>query len=74
LTDELAQMRERLATRVLAAHHVRAWSEAGRPGRAGLHIDAYPRSPACFSADETRLPGGALITDRPGTRFAVYHD
>jgi protein-L-isoaspartate(D-aspartate) O-methyltransferase len=55
------------------AAHVEAWSQAGRPGLAGLHIDAYPRSGADFSADETP-PGDALIMERPGTRFAVYHD
>jgi protein-L-isoaspartate(D-aspartate) O-methyltransferase len=52
------------------AGHVQAWSEAGRPGRAGLHIDAYPRS----SADVPRPARDALIMERPGTRFAVYHD
>ena len=28
------------------AAHVQAWSEAGRPGIAGLHVDAYPRAAA----------------------------
>jgi protein-L-isoaspartate(D-aspartate) O-methyltransferase len=56
------------------AAHVEAWSQAGRPGIANLHIDAYPRSRASFSADETPPPGDALIMERPGTRFAVYHD
>jgi protein-L-isoaspartate(D-aspartate) O-methyltransferase len=60
------------------AAHVEAWSQAGRPGIASLHIDAYPRSRAFFSADfsadETPPPGDALIIERPGTRFAVYHD
>ena len=60
------------------AAHVEAWSQAGRPGIASLHIDAYPRSRASlsadFSADETPPPGDALIMERPGTRFAVYHD
>jgi protein-L-isoaspartate(D-aspartate) O-methyltransferase len=52
------------------AAHVQAWGEAGRPGIAGLHVDAYPRT----SADQPRPPGDALIMERPGTRFAVYHD
>jgi protein-L-isoaspartate(D-aspartate) O-methyltransferase len=56
---------------------VQAWSKMGRRGIAGLHIDAYPRSPAAHapcSADEPHPPGDALIMERPGTRFAVYHD
>jgi len=54
--------------------HVQAWGQAGRRGIATLHVDAYPRSAAPFSADETHLPGDALIMERPGTRFVVYHD
>jgi len=50
--------------------HVQAWGEAGRPGLAGLHIDAYPRA----SADVPPLTCDAMIMERPGTRFAVYHD
>jgi protein-L-isoaspartate(D-aspartate) O-methyltransferase len=71
---QAAQLAADLATQV------QAWGEAGRPGLAGLHIDAYPRSPAAaassptFSGDETHPPGEALIMERPGTRFAVYHD
>ena len=52
------------------AAHIQAWSEAGRPGIAGLHVDAYPRA----AADQPEPPGDALIMERPGTRFAVYHD
>jgi protein-L-isoaspartate(D-aspartate) O-methyltransferase len=52
------------------AAHVRAWDEAGRRGIARLHVDAYPRS----SAEAPRPTGDALIMERPGTRFAVYHD
>ena len=52
------------------AAHVQAWGEAGRPGITGLHVDAYPRT----SADQPQPPGDALIMERPGTRFAVYHD
>jgi hypothetical protein len=33
-------------------------------------VDAYPRT----SADQPQPPGDALIMERPGTRFAVYHD
>jgi protein-L-isoaspartate(D-aspartate) O-methyltransferase len=51
------------------AAHVRAWGEAGRPGIAGLHIDAYPRS----VPEDPHLAADALIMERPGTRFAVYH-
>ena len=52
------------------AAHVQAWGEAGQPGIAGLHVDAYPRS----SADAPRPVADALIMERPGMRFAVYHD
>jgi protein-L-isoaspartate(D-aspartate) O-methyltransferase len=52
----------------LAAHLV-TWDQAGQPGVAGLHVDAYPRS----SADEPDPACEALIIERPGTRFAVYH-
>jgi protein-L-isoaspartate(D-aspartate) O-methyltransferase len=55
------------------AAHVRAWGDAGRPGIAGLHVDAYPRA-AATGAEQPRPPGDALIIERPGTRFAVYHD
>jgi protein-L-isoaspartate(D-aspartate) O-methyltransferase len=55
------------------AAHVEAWGEAGRPGIAGLHIDAYPRAPAADPPDRPQ-PGDALIMERPGTWFAVYHD
>jgi protein-L-isoaspartate(D-aspartate) O-methyltransferase len=52
------------------AAHVQAWGEAGRPGITGLHVDAYPQT----SADQPPPAGDALIMERPGTRFAVYHD
>jgi protein-L-isoaspartate(D-aspartate) O-methyltransferase len=52
------------------AAHVQAWGEAGRPGLAGLHIDAYPRSSADIPAPDRDV----MIMERPGTRFAVYHD
>jgi protein-L-isoaspartate(D-aspartate) O-methyltransferase len=52
------------------AAHTQAWDEAGRRGIARLHVDAYPRS----FADAPRPTGDALIVERPGTRFAVYHD
>jgi protein-L-isoaspartate(D-aspartate) O-methyltransferase len=52
------------------AAHVQAWGEAGQPGIAGLHVDAYPRS----SADDPRVIRDALVMERPGMRFAVYHD
>ena len=52
------------------AAHVQAWDQAGQPGAARLHVDAYPRS----SPDEPVLPaaGDALLIERPGTRFMVY--
>ena len=53
------------------AAHIQAWGDAGRPGITGLHVDAYPRSPAAEPPDR---PGDALIMERPGTWFAVYHD
>ncbi len=52
------------------AAHVEAWDEAGLPGIAGLHIDAYPRS----SADDPHPVADAMIVERPATRFAVYRD
>jgi protein-L-isoaspartate(D-aspartate) O-methyltransferase len=52
------------------AAHVEAWGEAGLPGIAGLHIDAYPRS----SRDDSDPVGDAMIMERPATRFAVYRD
>ena len=52
------------------AAQVQAWDQAGQPGAARLHVDAYPRS----SADEPAPPGGdALVIERPATRFLVYH-
>jgi hypothetical protein len=68
LSDELAQMRERLAAELAA--HILTWGEADRPGFIGLHVDGYPRS----APDQPQWPGNALIMERPGTRFAVYHD
>ncbi len=50
------------------AAHVQAWDLA-RPAMAGLHIDAYPRS----GPDEPPAVPGALIMERPGTRFLIYH-
>jgi protein-L-isoaspartate(D-aspartate) O-methyltransferase len=51
------------------AAHLAAWDQAGQPSVAALHVDAYPRS----SPDEPELPPEALIIERAGTRFAVYH-
>jgi protein-L-isoaspartate(D-aspartate) O-methyltransferase len=56
------------------ASHIQTWGEAGRPGIAGLHVDAYPRARAADPADRPRRPGDALIMERPATWFAVYHD
>jgi len=53
------------------AGQVRAWDQAGQPGAARLHVDAYPRA----SADEPAPAAGSdvLVIERPATRFAVYH-
>jgi protein-L-isoaspartate(D-aspartate) O-methyltransferase len=51
------------------AAHVQAWDQAGQPGAARLHVDAYPRS----SPDEPAPGRGALLIERPATRFVVYH-
>jgi len=50
------------------AAQVRAWDEAGRPGPAGLHVDAYPRS----SPDRPYPLRDELVIERPATRFVVY--
>jgi protein-L-isoaspartate(D-aspartate) O-methyltransferase len=59
-----------LAARLAA--HVQAWDQAGQPGPAGLHVDAYPRSSAAEPGDLEPARGGLLI-ERPSTRFVVYH-
>jgi protein-L-isoaspartate(D-aspartate) O-methyltransferase len=59
-----------LAARLAA--HVQAWDQAGQPGPAGLHVDAYPRSSAAEPGDLGPVPGG-LVIERPSTRFVVYH-
>jgi protein-L-isoaspartate(D-aspartate) O-methyltransferase len=51
------------------AAHTRAWDEAGRPGVAGLRVDAYPRPAAGAPAPDR----GALVMERLFTRFVVYH-
>jgi protein-L-isoaspartate(D-aspartate) O-methyltransferase len=51
------------------AAHVEAWDLAGQPAIAGLHIDVYPRS----GPDEPPAIPGALIMERPGNRFLIYH-
>jgi protein-L-isoaspartate(D-aspartate) O-methyltransferase len=58
-----------LAARLAA--HVQAWDQAGQPGPAGLHVDAYPRSSAAEPDDLGPVRGGLLI-ERPSTRFVVY--
>jgi protein-L-isoaspartate(D-aspartate) O-methyltransferase len=49
---------------------VMAWDQAGQPGVAGLHVDAYPRS----AADEPDPVPGTLLIERTGTRFAVFRN
>ncbi len=51
------------------AAHVQAWDQARQPGAAGLHVNAYPRS----SPEEPAAVRGALLIERPWTRFVVYH-
>jgi protein-L-isoaspartate(D-aspartate) O-methyltransferase len=51
------------------AAHVQAWDQVGQPGAAGLNVDAYPRS----SPEEPAPVRGALLIERPWTRFVVYH-
>ena len=56
---------------------VRAWDEAGQPDATRLHVEAYPRSSPDLAEPGTGpgalAPGGALVIERPATRFAVYH-
>jgi protein-L-isoaspartate(D-aspartate) O-methyltransferase len=47
------------------AEAVRAWDTAGRPGAAGLRMDAYPAG-ADVPADTDK------VIDRPCTRFVLY--
>ncbi len=49
------------------AAHVLAWEQAGRPGAARLHVDAYPPS----RPSPPGVPAEALLIERPGTCFAV---
>jgi protein-L-isoaspartate(D-aspartate) O-methyltransferase len=50
------------------AAQVQAWGQAGQPGEAGLHVDAYPRS----SAAEPGPARNGLLIERSSTRFVVY--
>ena len=51
------------------AAQVRAWDQAGQPGVAGLHVDAWPRSSAAAPAPAR----DGLVIERPSMGFAVYH-
>ena len=51
------------------AAHVEAWDLASQPAIAGLHVDAYPRS----GPGRAPLVPDALIMERPGNRFLIYH-
>jgi protein-L-isoaspartate(D-aspartate) O-methyltransferase len=51
------------------AAHARAWDEAGRPGVAGMRVDAYPK-PAAGAPVAGR---GALVMERMFTWFVVHH-
>ncbi len=51
------------------AAHTREWDAAGRPGVAGLRVDAYPRPVA-----QAPVPGrSVLVMERMFTRFVVHH-
>ena len=55
---------------------VQAWDQAGQPDAARLHVDAYPRSSPDLAepgAERDAEPGGALLIERPATRFAIHH-
>jgi protein-L-isoaspartate(D-aspartate) O-methyltransferase len=56
------------------AAHVQAWHQAGQPDTEGLHVDAYPKAdgPADAQTLAAAFGPGAMVTDRPGTRFVVY--
>ena len=49
--------------------HVQAWDAAGQRNAAGLAIEAYPRS----APDQPGEAAGAVLIERPGTRFLVRH-
>jgi protein-L-isoaspartate(D-aspartate) O-methyltransferase len=51
------------------AAHIQAWDQAGQPGAAQLHVDAYRLG----GGGPDGIPEGALLIERPGTRLAVYH-
>jgi protein-L-isoaspartate(D-aspartate) O-methyltransferase len=57
---------DRLATEL--ADHVRAWDAAGRPGTAGLRVDAYPTS----TPDSGLAPG--TVIDKRHTRLVLSWD
>jgi protein-L-isoaspartate(D-aspartate) O-methyltransferase len=57
---------DRLATKL--ADHVRAWDAAGRPGTAGLRVDAYP-----VSTPDSELAPGTVI-DKRHTRLVLSWD
>ena len=51
---------------------VQAWDQAGQPDATRLHVDAYPRSSPDL-AEPGAEPSGALLIERPATRFAIHH-
>jgi protein-L-isoaspartate(D-aspartate) O-methyltransferase len=59
------------------AAHVQAWDQAGQRGVTGLWVEAYPRSSGEQPAEPVSgVPGaalGAVLIERPATRFLVRH-
>jgi protein-L-isoaspartate(D-aspartate) O-methyltransferase len=55
------------------AAHVQAWDQAGQRGVAGLRVEAYPRSAAEQPGEVPGAALGAVLIERPATRFLVLH-
>jgi len=53
--------------------HTQAWDQAGQRGVAGLRIEAYPRSSPEQPGTLATGARGAVLIERPGTRFLVRH-
>jgi protein-L-isoaspartate(D-aspartate) O-methyltransferase len=55
------------------AAHVQAWDQAGQRGVAGLRVEAYPRSSTEQPDELAGAALGAVLIERPATRFLVLH-
>ncbi len=55
------------------AAHVQAWDQAGQRGVAGLRVEAYPRSSPEQPGEVPSPVPGAVLIERPATRFLVRH-